>query len=474
MKEKDFTYLAEEFKRGIDNEISYIYSCFVPADAKNVLAVMKGNIAVADREFLSADTRVSVGNRWTCPYDLLLDRVESKVEDFYAEFDLSSKTLEKLSRYGERAELFKKEFRENLAKSEQTSKIQLLRELELMVMQGKDVKAVLKHMNTAIEKRTNALNSLLSSTAGQMERYMVLWDYQDNGYTQYRFITVGDNCEHCTELNGKVFDINDVTNFPPLHPNCNCRADILDKDGNSVATLQDIDADDKLDYLKTSLKQMLLGNYTEDTNLLGTLGQVALGFLGLDLPADIRDLLYDITHWKLTPSHAMQTILDAAALLPVVGSIKYSDEAADAVKGVVKHPNNAKIYTPVEYIGTVKVDGKMYDVSRKIYQRNDIDTNYFDKNTGLTNLERMRLGKPPIGLDGNPIQLHHILQKEKGTVVEIKEVTHQEYYSQLHGLGKDGSSFRNNPLLNKQYNNFRYNYWKWRAEQLTGGGINID
>lgn len=337
MKERDFTYLAEEFKRGIDNEISYIYSCFVPADAKNVLAVMKGNIAVADREFLSADTRVSAGNRWTCPYDLLLDRVESKIEDFYAEIDLSSKTLEKLSRYGERAEVFKKEFRENLAKSEQTTRNQLIRELELMVMQGKDVKAVLKHMNTAIEKRTNALNSLLSSTAGQMERYMVLWDYQDNGYTKYRFITVGDNCEHCTELNGRVFDINDVTNFPPLHPNCNCRADILDKDGNSVATLQDIDTDDKLDYLKTSLKQMLLGNYTEDTNLLGTLGQVALGFLGLDLPADIRDLLYDVTHWKLTPSHAVQTILDAVALLPVVGSIKYSDEAADAVKGAIKY-----------------------------------------------------------------------------------------------------------------------------------------
>ena len=57
------------------------------------------------------------------------------------------------------------------------------------------------------------------------------------------------------------------------------------------------------------------------------MGQVALGFLGLDLPADMRDLLYDITNWKLTPSHALQTILDAAALLPVVGSIKYSDEA---------------------------------------------------------------------------------------------------------------------------------------------------
>ena len=127
------------------------------------------------------------------------------------------------------------------------------------------------------------------------------------------------------------------------------------------------------------------------------------------------------------------------------------------------------IYTSVEYEGTVKVNGEVRDVSRKVYQRNDIDFEYFDETTGLTNLERMQAGKPPIGTDGNAIQLHHILQKEAGPMVEIREITHQEYYSQLHGLIEDGASFRNNPILNKQYNNFRRSYWKWRAEQIVGG-----
>ena len=70
------------------------------------------------------------------------------------------------------------------------------------------------------------------------------------------------------------------------------------------------DNNNKLDYLKTSLKQVILGNYSEDSNLLGTLGQPALGFVGLDMSADIRDLMYDITNWKLTPSHALQTATD--------------------------------------------------------------------------------------------------------------------------------------------------------------------
>ncbi len=131
--------------------------------------------------------------------------------------------------------------------------------------------------------------------------------------------------------------------------------------------------------------------------------------------------------------------------------------------------NQNKTYTPIEYKGTVKVGGKIKDVSRKVYQRNDIDFNYLDVDTGLTNLERMKLGRPPIGSDGKPIQLHHVLQKEVGPVAEIRELTHQEYYSQLHGLVKNGGSFRNNPDLNKQYNNFRSGYWKWRAAQYKGG-----
>lgn len=120
-------------------------------------------------------------------------------------------------------------------------------------------------------------------------------------------------------------------------------------------------------------------------------------------------------------------------------------------------------------LSSVKVNGEVRDVSRRVYQRNDIDINYYDEVTGLTNLERMQAGKPPIGSDGKPIQLHHILQKEAGPMVEIRETTHQEYYSQLHGLIEDGASFRNDPILNKQYNNFRRSYWKWRAEQIIGG-----
>ncbi len=128
-----------------------------------------------------------------------------------------------------------------------------------------------------------------------------------------------------------------------------------------------------------------------------------------------------------------------------------------------------KVFTPVRFDGTVIVNGEARDVSRRVYQRNDIDFFQVDPATGLTNLERMQKGKPPIGSDGSPIQLHHVIQKENGPVVEIRETTHQEYYRTLHGLVEPGGSFRNNPILSKQYKNFRIVYWRWRAKQIMEG-----
>ncbi|RNB50518.1 hypothetical protein EDM57_22760 [Brevibacillus gelatini] len=157
--------------------------------------------------------------------------------------------------------------------------------------------------------------------------------------------------------------------------------------------------------------------------------------------------------------------------------------ANKATKGTGKGSN----YTKVEFQG------------RKVYQRNDIDWNMVDPDTGLTNLERMQMGWAPVGKDGKKISLHHILQVEPGPMVEILQTVHQKNYKVLHGLlektkykrlrslnsisskankpieeiekirkerkAKKQRSFRNDPNLDKQYNKFREEYWIWRAEE---------
>jgi hypothetical protein len=84
-------------------------------------------------------------------------------------------------------------------------------------------------------------------------------------------------------------------------------------------------------------------------------------------------------------------------------------------------------------------------------------------NAGWSNKDLMKAGYAPIGADGKQINLHHVLGKESGPMVELTTSTHQRLSNQLHGLIESGRSFRNDPVLNKQYNDFRSAWWKQRA-----------
>ena len=187
---------------------------------------------------------------------------------------------------------------------------------------------------------------------------MVLWEYQDCGFNRYRYVAVGTTCEGCTALDGQIFSIDEAepgVNFGTLHPHCDCKTEILDANGNAVYTISSVKkeekqkkSDDSLkqynflsSYMGKSLRQLLMGNFTEDVTLLGTALQVIAGLLDLDLPLDLRDLAYDLTHWENTPKHIAQTAMDFLALLPVIGSLKYSDEVSAVLKTAAKHGDEA-------------------------------------------------------------------------------------------------------------------------------------
>ncbi len=78
--------------------------------------------------------------------------------------------------------------------------------------------------------------------------------------------------------------------------------------------------------LKKALNQIVLGDYSEDVTILGTAGQIVISIFGLDLYADVTSITYDAAHWEFDWGHAGKTGLDIAALLPLVGSLKYADE----------------------------------------------------------------------------------------------------------------------------------------------------
>jgi RHS repeat-associated protein len=97
-----------------------------------------------------------------------------------------------------------------------------------------------------------------------------------------------------------------------------------------------------------------------------------------------------------------------------------------------------------------------------VYQRPDLIDPDLTQN-GLTNLQRMQQGFAPYGPDGNPIQLHHMLQSMNGPIAEVTQTFHQVYSSIIHinpntiGSGINRAAF----------NAWRMEYWMNRAKDFT-------
>lgn len=90
------------------------------------------------------------------------------------------------------------------------------------------------------------------------------------------------------------------------------------------------------DYLGKSLKQVVLGEFTEDVTIVGTIAEVALGFTGLDFAMDIRDFIA-----CAGKGDWLGMGISALGLIPVVGGAvkavsRGAEGIADGLKSVKK------------------------------------------------------------------------------------------------------------------------------------------
>lgn len=126
----------------------------------------------------------------------------------------------------------------------------------------------------------------------------------------------------------------------------------------------------------------------------------------------------------------------------------WSDEIIDAIGSMEEY----QIYKDAGLI-EAEIDG------RKCLINPNIDMNQKDA-FGRTNKERMEQGLAPLDKNGNPIELHHIGQKNDSPLAELTQEQHRskENYSILHDTKKDSEIDR------KAFDNERENHWKARAE----------
>ena len=124
--------------------------------------------------------------------------------------------------------------------------------------------------------------------------------------------------------------------------------------------------------------------------------------------------------------------------------------------------DEAEVYMNAN-VEEMEVDG------RKDLVKTDIDLELKDE-FGRTNLERMECGLSPITADGSKIELHHIGQKENGSLVELTTEEHRGTANDMILHDKTRSS----EIDRVDFRAEREAHWKERARLINESKQNVE
>ena len=171
---------------------------------------------------------------------------------------------------------------------------------------------------------------------------------------------------------------------------------------------------------------------------------------------------FGVTEPKLVLGVALMSAMYASDLIGGAGLVKAG--AKIAVKGASWAAGKvaARRAAHAEAAGRVVSASRWSRTSfqgNRVYQRTDlIDPTRIDR-SGMTSMELMRAGRPPVGPDGKAVILHHMLQEQAGPIAEVTTTMHQQFHRILHINPSSIPSGINRGV----FGTWRSAYWMWRA-----------
>jgi len=125
---------------------------------------------------------------------------------------------------------------------------------------------------------------------------------------------------------------------------------------------------------------------------------------------------------------------------------------------------------PPTVVGATQTHYKYYPTKveyrgKTVFQRDDlIDPSKIHPRYG-TNLEAMKQGKAPLGVDDKPINLHHLGQRDSSSIVELTATFHQKNSKTIHINPNTIES----GIDRNQFKVWRERYWKNRSRDYNTG-----
>ena len=95
------------------------------------------------------------------------------------------------------------------------------------LIQGKNPNELARLLRKRFNVKISDAQRLMRTELARVQIAAQQKSYEANGFDEYEYITcgIGDACDTCRALDGKVFPINRMNvgdNAPPMHPNCHC------------------------------------------------------------------------------------------------------------------------------------------------------------------------------------------------------------------------------------------------------------
>lgn len=95
------------------------------------------------------------------------------------------------------------------------------------LIQGKNPNELARLLRKRFNVKISDAQRLMRTELARVQIAAQQKSYEANGFDEYEYITcgIGDACDTCRVLDGKIFPINRMNigdNAPPMHPNCHC------------------------------------------------------------------------------------------------------------------------------------------------------------------------------------------------------------------------------------------------------------
>lgn len=189
---------------------------------------------------------------------------------------------------------------------------QLTTDLTSSIIRGDHPRELARTLKKRFDASTYAAERLMITETARIQIDAQTQSLTRNGYEKYVYITEGNPCPACAELEGQVFEIKDMQpgkNAPPMHPICRCGiAAAMDQQEfekwlNSKAEARKMLTKSEAEELKETVKapkfvpaknikdaESFVSRFIDSSADFGSLG-VSYKGVGLDVANDINDAL---------------------------------------------------------------------------------------------------------------------------------------------------------------------------------------